>query len=67
MLNLRLTRGFAGRTASPGSGNRAGRCSTNCGEKARGLPPQLLRTEEDRLAFTPEGFLVSNALLVALE
>ena len=28
--------------------------------------PQLLRQEEGCLSFTPEGFLVSNALLVRL-
>ncbi len=66
MLNLRLTRGL-----------RRGDCLTRFGaegealfdealENARHCPPQLLRADREAISFTPEGFLVSNALLVKL-
>ena len=67
MLNLRLTRGLCREDCLSRFGEQGGALFDQMREKAKGLPPQLLRTEEDRLAFTPEGFLVSNALLVALE
>ena len=67
MLNLRLTRGLCREDCLSRFGEQGGALFDQMREKAKGLPPQLLRTEEGRLAFTPEGFLVSNALLVALE
>ena len=35
-------------------------------ENARRCPPRLLRADGEAISFTPEGFLVSNALLVRL-
>ena len=35
-------------------------------ENAWHCPPQLLRADGEAISFTPEGFLVSNALLVKL-
>lgn len=66
MLNLRLTRGL-----------RRGDCLARFGPEGEALfdevfhnakkcPPQLLRADKDSVSFTPEGFLVSNALLVKL-
>ena len=66
MLNLRLARGLI-----------EGECVSRFGEDGRELfgrvlrragncPGPLLRASPDRLRFTPEGFLVSNALLARL-
>lgn len=66
MLNLRLTEGLrksaceqrfgaAGKAAFEEMGKRAGRC-----------PAGLVKLDGERVAFTPEGFLVSNALLLRL-
>lgn len=66
MLNLRLTRGLRCQDCLA----RFGLAGTSLFEEvlgnARRCPPQLLRQEEGCLSFTPEGFLVSNALLVRL-
>ena len=35
-------------------------------ERAKKYPARLVRGDGERIAFTPEGFLVSNALLVEL-
>lgn len=66
MLNLRLSRGLsrqgcAERFGPPGEGAFA-----RIKQNARSCPAHLLRVGEDSLSLTPEGFLVSNALLVRL-
>ena len=66
MLNLRLTRGLRRQDCLDRFGEEGASLFEEVLENARNCPAQLLRKGEDFLAFTPEGFLVSNALLVRL-
>lgn len=66
MLNLRLTRGLLRADLKGKFGLAGEQAFTRAQQNARACPPHLLRADAGRLAFTPEGFLVSNALLVRL-
>lgn len=66
MLNLRLTQGLARRACVERFGEEANQWFTRMAGKAGRLPKTLVEREEDRIHFTPEGFLVSNALIGAL-
>ena len=66
MLNLRLTRGLRREDCLARFGPQGEEEFYHLLENAKKCPSTLLRREEDRLSFTPEGFLVSNALLVRL-
>ena len=66
MLNLRLTRGLLREDCLARFGTQGEEEFCQLLENAKKCPSTLLRREEDRLRFTPEGFLVSNALLVRL-
>lgn len=66
MLNLRLTRGLRREDCLARFGATGGALFDEVLENAASCPKQLLRTQGDALSFTPEGFLVSNALLVRL-
>lgn len=56
MLGLRLTRGLAAETLG----------TDRCAVLERYVPAGLVRRENDRYALTPEGMLVSNAILSEL-
>ena len=66
MLNLRLTRGLRREDCLSRFGAEGGALFDEALENARHCPPQLLRADGEAISFTPEGFLVSNALLVKL-
>lgn len=66
MLNLRLTRGLRREDCLARFGPHGGELFQEVLDNGKHCPPSLLRRGEDFLAFTPEGFLVSNALLVRL-
>ena len=66
MLNLRLTRGLRREDCLLKFGEEGGEGFDRLLENARTCPSTLLNRQEDWLSFTPEGFLVSNALLVRL-
>ena len=63
MLGLRLTEGISRERCEERFGEAGIIQFRGLMERARKLPQQLVRLEEERLSFTPEGFLVSNALL----
>ena len=66
MLNLRLTQGLSLTEAQarfPGQGTELFRQTE---ARAQRCPPHLLRQEPSRLSLTPEGFLVSNAVLAQI-
>ncbi len=64
MLNLRLARGLLLSDCEGKFGPAGAAAFSRIQQNARACPPHLLRQEPERLSFTPEGFLVSNALLV---
>ncbi len=66
MLNLRLTWGLLRADCLEKFGGAGSAAFDRIQQNARACPPHLLRRELERLSFTPEGFLVSNALLVRL-
>ncbi len=66
MVNLRLTRGLRREDCVARFGAHGEAEFKRLLDNAKGCPRQLLRTSEEAIAFTPEGFLVSNALLVRL-
>lgn len=66
MLNLRLTEGLSLTRCEERFGERGAAAFAAILQRARKLPPQLVSIESDRLHFTPQGFLVSNALLARL-
>ena len=66
MLHLRLTEGLkleACKTRFPSDGEANFRKLL---QNAKNCPPQLLRADSETINFTPEGFLVSNSLLMRL-
>lgn len=66
MLNLRLTGGLR-RSDCVGKFGREGEEKfTKVLANSKKCPPPLLNCTEDSISFTPQGFLVSNALLVRL-
>ena len=66
MVNLRLTRGLRREDCLAKFGKAGETEFDQILENAKGCPRQLLRATEEGISFTPEGFLVSNALLVRL-
>lgn len=66
LLNLRLTRGLRRADCLARFGEEGAAGFDQVLRQAKGCPPQLLQAGEASVSFTPEGFLVSNALLVQL-
>ena len=66
ILNLRLTRGLRREDCLSRFGAEGGALFDEALENARHCPSRLLRADGEAISFTPEGFLVSNALLVKL-
>ena len=66
MLNLRLSRGLVKKDCLTRFGAEGGALFDRALEQAGRFPARLVRADRERIAFTPEGFLVSNALLVEL-
>lgn len=65
MLALRLTEGLLRRDCAARFADGEQKFGEVL-ERAKRLPKPLIRIEEDRIAFTAEGFLVSNTILAAL-
>lgn len=66
MLNLRLIRGLVRSDCTARFGPAGGAAFDRMLGNARSCPPHLLWATPQALGFTPEGFLVSNALLLRL-
>lgn len=66
MLNLRLAAGISLAQCREKFGAAGEEFFLRLLQNAKKCPPALLRADRERLAFTPEGFLVSNALLLHL-
>jgi len=66
MLNLRLNRGLVRQDCVERFGPAGGESFARVRKNMQGCPPALVRGDEESIHFTPEGFLVSNALLVRL-
>ncbi len=66
MLNLRLTRGLIEGECIARFGEEGREMFERVRKRALGCPGSLVRTAPDRVSFTPEGFLVSNALIARL-
>lgn len=63
MLNLRLTEGLSLTAIRERFGPQGGAAFREMQARAAQCPKHLIHMEPGRLRFTPEGFLVSNALL----
>lgn len=63
MLNLRLARGLIESECVSRFGERGGELFARISRRAAGCPDNLVSAGPGRVRFTPEGFLVSNALL----
>lgn len=66
MLTLRLTAGLRRERCEERFGAAGGEAFDAMLLRAKKMPPGLLRTATDSFSFTPEGFLLSNTLLVEL-
>ena len=66
MLTLRLSRGLIERECVLRFGGDGGKMFSRVRERALSLPGALIAAGPGKVAFTPEGFLVSNALLSRL-
>lgn len=66
LLNLRLTRGLRRADCRERYGAAGEHAFARVLQNAQKCPPALYRTDGAQLSLTPEGFLVSNALLVRL-
>lgn len=66
MLNLRLTEGLQKEKCREKWGEAGKRAFDRVLKNAKNCPPGLLRADSEKISFTPEGFLVSNALLLRL-
>lgn len=66
MLALRLTEGLQRAGCADRFGPAGEAAFARVRQRAASCPPELLRVDEDRVSFTPQGFLVSNALLLRL-
>lgn len=66
MLNLRLTEGLTRTRLAEKFGEQGAAAFETILQRAKRLPTQLVVAEEEHLHFTPQGFLVSNALLARL-
>lgn len=63
MLNLRLARGLTERDCISRFGDEGRELFARVKARALACPSRLIVSRPDSIAFTPEGFLVSNALL----
>ncbi len=66
MLNLRLTEGLSRESCKNRFGAEGEKAFGALLRNAKKCPPQLLQADENRISFTPEGFLVFNALFLKL-
>lgn len=66
MLNLRLTRGLSEEDCMARFGEEGREMFTKIKARAARCPEALAAVSPERVSFTPEGFLVSNALLARL-
>lgn len=66
MLNLRLTEGLNREKCREKFGSSGEKAFEAVLKNTKKCPPQLIRADSEKISFTPEGFLVSNALLVEL-
>lgn len=66
MLNLRLARGLAQEDCGARFGQEGVDAFQRILQNTKNCPPHLLQADSARVRFTPEGFLVSNALLLRL-
>lgn len=66
MLQLRLTEGLQRETCKARFPDEGERGFLKMVQNAKRCPPQLVRADSEKISFTPEGFLVSNALLLTL-
>lgn len=66
MLNLRLARGLVQEECAARFGRAGSAAFMEILENTKGCPPHLLQADRTRIRFMPEGFLVSNALLLRL-
>ncbi len=66
MLNLRLTEGLQRERCKERFGGAGEDFFEAVLKNAKKCPPGLLQADSERIYFTPEGFLVSNALIVRL-
>lgn len=66
MLNLRLTEGLQKEKCRERFGRSGEEGFVRLLERARRCPAHLVRADTGRILFTPEGFLVSNSLLLKL-
>ncbi len=66
MLRLRLREGLERADCGKRFGPAGEQAFSRLLEKTRACPPHLLQSDSQSLRFTPEGFLVSNALLLRL-
>lgn len=66
MLNLRLSEGLTRENCVARFGAAGAAAFELVLQRAQHCPKALVRTEQEKIFFTPEGFLVSNALLAQL-
>ena len=66
MLQLRLTEGLQLETCKARFQKEGEQNFQKLLQNAKNCPPQLMRADSERIYFTPEGFLVSNTLLLTL-
>lgn len=66
MLNLRLTRGLRREDCRARFGSAGERMFETALGNTKKCPPGLVRADETSIFFTPEGFLMSNALILRL-
>lgn len=66
MLSLRLTSGLRGEACVERYGSQGGRYFEEMLQRAKNCPPGLILAGKDAISFTPEGFLVSNLLILRL-
>ncbi len=66
MLNLRLTEGLCRDRCRERFGEEGAAAFRQALKNAENCPPGLVLADDSRISFTPEGFLVSNALILRL-
>lgn len=66
MLNLRLCQGLGLAACQARFGQKGAEAFRRLRQRALALPGPLVRTEPERVALSPEGFLVSNSILARL-
>lgn len=66
LLAFRLKEGLHLETCRERFGAEGERLFKEMLQRVKKIPPALIRTEEGRIFFTPQGFLVSNALIIRL-